>query len=85
MLTQQTQIKLTLPLQLKEYLESRAARFGLPISGYVKHLIVKDVEDMDFPVYQASTRTEKAYEKAIKGKNTSIKVKGNINTFLDSL
>lgn len=28
-------------------------------------LILKDIEDMDFPIYQASKETEIAYEKAI--------------------
>lgn len=85
MITEQSQIKITLPLKLKEYLESRATRFGLPISGYIKHLIVKDVEYMDYPIYQASERVEKAYEKAIKEKDKAFKVKGNIGDFLDRL
>lgn len=85
MITKQTQIKLNIPVQLKDYLESRAARFGLPIAGYVRHLIVKDVEDMEYPVYQASERVEKAYEKAMKEKDKAVVVKGDIGDFLDSL
>ncbi|OGL59628.1 hypothetical protein A2752_00850 [Candidatus Uhrbacteria bacterium RIFCSPHIGHO2_01_FULL_46_23] len=85
MLTKQTQIKLNIPLQLKDYLESRAARFGMPIAGYVRHLIVKDVEEMDYPTYRASEEVEKAYEKAMKEKDKSILVKGDIGDFLDSL
>ena len=85
MLTKQTQIKLNIPLQLKDYLESRAARFGMPIAGYVRHLIVKDVEEMDYPTYRASEEVEKAYGKAMKEKDKSILVKGDIGDFLDSL
>lgn len=85
MLTKQTQIKLNLPVQLKDYLESRAARFGMPIAGYVRHLIVKDVEDMEYPVYQASDEIEKAYEKAMKEKDKAVTVSGNMGEFLDSL
>jgi Txe/YoeB family toxin of Txe-Axe toxin-antitoxin module len=34
-----------LPIQLKEYLESKAGRFGMPLAGYIKHLILKEVSD----------------------------------------
>jgi len=64
MVTEQTQVKVNIPQPLKEYLESRASKFGMPLAGYIKHLILKDVSEMDYPVYQASSYTEKAYEKA---------------------
>ena len=64
--TPQTQIKVTIPLPMKEYVESKANKFGMPIAGYIKHLILKDIEDMDYPTYLASTETEKAYNKALK-------------------
>ena len=38
----------------------------MPIAGYIKHLILKDIEDMDYPTYQASESTEKAYKKAME-------------------
>jgi predicted DNA-binding protein len=66
MITQQTQIKINLPLALKEFLESKANRFGMPLAGYVKHLILKDVEEMDYPTFQASKQTERAYKQALK-------------------
>ena len=66
MITQQAQIKVNLPVQLKEYLESKANKFGMPLAGYIKHLILVDVADMDYPVYEASDRTVKAYKKALK-------------------
>jgi predicted DNA-binding protein len=64
--TAQTQIKLNLPLALKGYLESKANKFGMPIAGYIKHLILKDIEDMDYPTFQASEETEKAYQTALE-------------------
>lgn len=86
MITQQSQIKLNLPLPLKEFLESKASKFGIPITVYVKHLILKDISNQDYPVFQASKRTEKAYEKAMKdykeGKTIEVK---NLKTFFDSL
>ena len=66
MITQQTQIKINLPLALKEFLESRAQRFGLPIATYVKQLILQDVKDLEYPVFEPSISTEKAYKKGIK-------------------
>lgn len=74
MITQQSQIKLNLPLELKEYLESKAQKFGMPVTVYIKHLILKDVEDMDYPVFEASDRTIKAYKKALKDKDKTIEV-----------
>ncbi|MDO8570408.1 MAG: hypothetical protein Q7R97_02385 [Candidatus Daviesbacteria bacterium] len=49
MITPQTQIKLNLPLYLKENLKKRAAKFGITMAEYIRHLILKDVEDMDSP------------------------------------
>ncbi|MDO8429290.1 MAG: hypothetical protein Q7S88_01555 [Candidatus Daviesbacteria bacterium] len=69
MITQQTQIKINLPVALKEYLESKASRFGMPLAGYVKHLMLKDVEDMEYPTFEASDRTIKAYKNALKNKD----------------
>lgn len=84
MITQQSQIKVNLPVQLKEYLESKANRFGMPLAGYIKHLILEDVADMDYPEYEASARTIKRAKKALKEKNKSIAIK-DINKFFKNL
>ena len=68
MVTQQAQIKINLPLTLKEYLESRAGKFGLPLAGYIKHLMLKDVEGMDYPTFELSDRSEKALKKLYRKK-----------------
>lgn len=73
MVTQQAQIKITLPLALKDFLESKASKLGLPIAAYVRHLIVSDVEDMDYPVFEASDATIKAYKEAMKNKDKAVK------------
>lgn len=75
MVTQQAQIKITLPLALKGFLESKAQKFGLPIASYVRHLIVRDVEDMEYPVFEASDSTIKAYKKSMKEKDKAISFK----------
>jgi len=72
MITQQTQIKINLPLALKEFLESKASKFDIPIATYVKHLIIKDVEDMEYPIFEASEETIKAYKKAMRQKNKAV-------------
>ena len=62
MITQQAQIKINLPLALKDFLASKAAKFDMPIASYVKHLILKDVENMEYPVFEASDKVNKAYK-----------------------
>ena len=74
MITQQAQIKLNLPLTLKEYLESKASKFGMPLASYVKHLILKDVEDMEYPTFELSDRSEKILKKALKEKDKAITI-----------
>ncbi len=84
MITQQAQIKINLPLALKDYLESRALRFDMPIAGYVKHLILKDVSDLEFPVYQMSDRTEKKAREALVNKKNAVKVT-NVTKYFNNL
>lgn len=74
MITQQSQIKINLPIALKEYLESRANRFDMPIASYVKHLILKDVSEMEFPTFKISNASEEKAKKALSEKKKSIKV-----------
>ncbi len=75
MITQQTQIKINLPVNLKDYVESKADKFGMPLAGYIKHLILKDVEAMDYPTFEASDKTIKAYKNAMLNKDKAIVVK----------
>lgn len=82
----QAQIKVNLPVNMKDYLTSKASKFGMPVAGYVKHLILKDIEDMDYPLYRASEKTEKAYKKAIKEHESGKTVKVNhVDTFFEEL
>lgn len=84
MITQQAQIKLNLPLALKEYLESKASKFGMPLAVYVKHLILKEVEDMEYPIFEASERTIKKAKEALKNKDKSTAVK-DVHEFFKNL
>lgn len=84
--TSQAQIKVTISSIMKDYLESKAGKFGMPVAGYIKHLILKDIEDMDYPIYQASQETERAYKKAIAENEAgeTHKVK-DVDAFFDEL
>jgi antitoxin component of RelBE/YafQ-DinJ toxin-antitoxin module len=60
------QIKITLPLQLQEFVQSKADKFGLSVATYIRHLVLDDVKDMDMPVFKMSEKTEKNVLKALK-------------------
>jgi hypothetical protein len=86
MVTQQTQIKLTLPVQLYDFLESKARRLGLPVAAYLRHLAVEDVKGSEYPVFEMSERTEKAYNKAVEDyKNGKTIAVDDIDKFFDNL
>ena len=84
MVTLQSQIKVNLPLALKEYLESKAQKFGMPLASYVKHLILKDVENMEYPTYVASERTIKKAKEALEHKSEAILV-NDVDSFFENL
>lgn len=86
MITQQAQIKINLPLALKQYVESKALMFGVPLASYIRLLILKDVSNTEYPSYTVSTKTENAYKLALKQKKEEklIRVK-DLKAFFDSL
>jgi hypothetical protein len=83
--TQHSQIKLNLPTELKGYLVTRAKSFGIPMASYMKYLIMKDIEQRDFPTFTASNKAIKAYKRATGSSAKATKVIGNIEDFIDSL
>lgn len=62
----QIQLKISLSEQLNDRLESKAARLGVPVTQFVKHLILKEVENEDYPSFQASEQVEKNTQEALK-------------------
>ncbi len=80
-----SQIKLNLPNELKGYLATRAKSFGVPMASYMKYLIMKDIDQRDFPTFTASNKTIKAYRKAIGSSSRTTKVTGNIGDFIDAI
>ncbi len=66
------QIKINLTDELQELLESKASKFGVPLTQYVKHVLMKDVEDQEYPILKASEATEKAAIEALEQLDKSI-------------
>jgi predicted DNA-binding protein len=61
-----TQLKVTLPLNLFDYLQAKTKKFGLSTSAYLRYLIIKDVKDMEIPEFSMSESTEKTALQALK-------------------
>lgn len=59
------QLKVNLSEELQRLLQSKASKFGVPLTQYIKHIIMKDVEDQGYPVFKASKETEKVARQAV--------------------
>ncbi|MEK7525895.1 MAG: hypothetical protein AAB546_00250 [Patescibacteria group bacterium] len=59
-----TQIKVTLPDELYLHLRSKAEKFGLSLSSYIRHLVINDVKDVDIPTFKMSKQREEIGLKA---------------------
>lgn len=64
MATQTTQVKVTLSKEMYDYVYSKARSFGLPVSGYIKHLVFDEIKTMNIPEFRASEKAEIAYKEA---------------------
>ncbi len=82
--TSSTQIKVSLPIELKDFLASKSNRYGLTLSAYVKHLILKDVADLAYPTFKASKQVEESYSEAMRNKDKAVVV-DDLDGFFDSL
>lgn len=71
----QIQLKISLSGRLGDLLRSKAARFGVPVTQFVKHLIMKEVEDEVIPTFEASQWLEKKTKKAMKEFKKGVEVK----------
>jgi hypothetical protein len=70
MQTPTTQIRVTLPVQMQNYLQSKADTFGLSLSAYVRNLIFNDVQDIAYPVQEMSQHSLSALNDALKEAET---------------
>lgn len=86
MITGSVQLKVTLPLQLYDYVQAGAQKFGLTLSSYIKHLILTDVKDMELPTFKMSPKTEAIALKALKDYRAGkLKKVESIDELLNSL
>ena len=84
MSTSQVQLKISLSEQLSELLQSKAARLGVPVTQFVKHIIIKEIEEESYPTFTASDRVEKKAKKALKEIDKSVVV-DDIDRFFKEL
>ncbi|MBU0974734.1 hypothetical protein KKD03_03480 [Patescibacteria group bacterium] len=66
MQNQTTQIRVTLPVQMQNYLQAKADTFGLSLSAYIRNLIFNDVQDIAYPVFEMSQSSLDALDLALK-------------------
>ncbi len=69
------QLKINLSEELQSLLQSKASKFGVPLTQYVKHIIMKDVEDLEYPVFKASEETKKAASLALGDLDKAVNAK----------
>lgn len=86
MQTRTTQIRVTLPVQLQGYLQTKADKYGLGLSAYIKNLIIDDVKDVTYPVYQMSDQAVSDLDEAKNAQvdGSLIKTK-DVSSFLKNL
>ena len=69
------QLKINLTEELQELLKSKASKFGIPLTQYVKHVLMKDVEDQEYPIFKASEETERAAREAFQQLDKAVNAK----------
>lgn len=80
----QVQLKLSLSAQLNDLLESKAAQLGIPVTQFVKHLILKEVENEVYPTFQMSEQTEHRATEAMKHIDEAVDV-DDLDAFFKNL
>ncbi len=68
----QIQLKISLSQQLNDLLKSKAARLGVPVTQFVKHLIVEEVKEEEYPTFQMSERSEKRLKDAMEHRDETV-------------
>jgi hypothetical protein len=69
------QLKITLSEELQNLLQTKASKLGVPLTLYVKHVLMKDVEHEDYPIFKASEETVKAAREALKHLDKAVNAK----------
>ncbi len=80
----QIQIRISISQQLGDLLKSKAERLGVPITQLVKHLIIDEVKNEEYPIFKASEAIERTAKEAMKHIDQAVDVE-NVNEFFDNL
>lgn len=87
MQTVQEQIKISVSRELKSLVKSRAQNIGVPVTQYVKNLIINDVKG--YPAYQVDVETEKRIGQSLKdveeGRYTILKSDEDVENHFNNL
>jgi hypothetical protein len=65
---QSTQIRVTLPIPLQDYLQSRADTFGLTLPAYIKNLLISEAREMEARQFSSYLVSDQAVEKLNQAK-----------------
>ena len=83
----QGQIKISVSPALKSLVQSHAQNIGVPVTQYVKNLIINDVKH--YPTYQVDEETEKSIGQSLKdlkeGRYTILKSPEDIENHFNNL
>ena len=86
MQAQTTQIRVTLPNELNGYLRTKASKFGLSLSAYIKNLIINDVQDVEYPIYEMSSQSIADLKESMEAeKNGNLIKVSNVSNFFKNL
>lgn len=77
MQVQTTQIRVTLPVQLQGFLQAKASKYGLSLSAYIRNLIIDDVQDVEYPVFEMSDESIDALRDAKEAEKSGKLVQTN--------
>ena len=47
----------------------------MPLTQYVKHVLIKDVEDEEYPIFKASSETEEDAKQALEQLDKAVEAK----------
>jgi len=86
MQTQTTQIRVTLPVQLQGYLQTKANKYGLSLSAYIRNLVINDVQDVDYPIFEMSDKSAHDLGEAIEAEKAGKLIRTNdVSQLLEDL
>lgn len=79
----QVQVKISLSDKLNKRIKSKAEKLGVPVTQYIKYLIIKEVEE-EYPTFEASEWLEKRTKAALRDKDKAVEV-DDIHEFFKKL